>query len=339
VDSDLARLRSAYLARGYYDARIWADEPSMRGKDAGVRIQIEAGQHYSGAPDPRALCSSLFAERRAAERVGVLDFTPRLAVRLADGVAHVDTQIDRGVPYRVGRIEFRGNYRTPDATLRRNLLLEEARPLDGYLLRRSIARLNRTGLVEPINMKRVVLRTDPQSGVANVIIGLEEAKRGSWNLSGPVGLPSVAGPLEARLSARLPAWGRGPFELSTWAVSLGAAAFFHPILPVLGMPKGLILPVLAVRRPFLPGEGWTSGITIAPQLGWKSTVFGYAVAQFQERTLSRLAGDRGLIPDLAVQVETPHGEGTMFCEAPKPRLWMMRSAASLAIRLPGALLY
>ena len=339
VDSDLARLRSAYLAQGYYDARIWADTTEVRGKDAAVAIGIEAGPRYAGAPDMRALCPCLFAERRAAEQTGVLDFTPRLQVQLGNGAAQVETRIDRGPAYRVNRIEFTGNRRTPDATLRRNLLLEEAQPLDGNLLRRSIARLNRTGLVEPIDMKRVVLRTSTQTGVANVIIGLQEAKRGSWRLSGPVGPASVAGPLEAQLAARLPAWGRGPFELSTWAASIGAAAFFHPILPVLGMPKGLILPVLALRRPYLPGESWTSGITIAPQLGWKSTAFGYGATQIQERTLSLLAGDRGLVPDLTIQVETPHGEGAIFCDAPKPRLSLLRAAASIAVKLPGALLY
>lgn len=339
VDSDVSRLRSAYLSRGYYDARIWADEPDIRGRDAAVRIGIEAGPRYQGAPDPRSLCLCLFAERREAERSGVLDFTPRLEVEVADGAARVETHVDRGVPYRVGRIEFTGNYRTPDTTLRRNLVLEEAQPLDGYLLRRSIARLNRTGLVDPIDMKRVTLRTNPQTGVANVIVGITEAKHGSWRLSGPVGPASVAGPLEAQLAARLPAWGRGPFELSTWTVSIGAAAFFHPILPVLGMPKGLILPVMALRRPFLPGESWTSGITIAPQLGWRSSVAGYAVTQIQERALSLLAGDRGLVPDLAIQVQAPRGEGAIFCDAPKPRLSLLRSAASMAIKLPGALLY
>jgi hypothetical protein len=175
--------------------------------------------------------------------------------------------------------------------------------------------------------------------VANVIIGLDERKRGSWRLSGPVGPASLQGPLEAELSAKLPAWGRGPFELSTWAVSIGAAAFFHPILPVLGMPKGLFLPVLAVRRPFLPGESWTSGITIAPRLGWESNAIGYGVTQFQERILALLAGDRGLVPDLAVQVGTPTGEGTMFCEAPKARLGWLRATASIAVRLPGSLLF
>ena len=337
VDYDVARLRSLYLSKGYYDVRIAARDPEIAGKDATVRLWIESGPRYSGAPDPRSLCSGFFTQRRATARQGVLDFSARMHVDLSGGAARVTTRTDLGPRYRIGRIEFTGNHRTPDSTLRSNLVLSEAEPMDDYLLRKSIARLNHTGLIEPIEMPRIQLRTSPERGIVNVIIPVVERKRGSWNLSGPVGLPAVSGPLEAMLSARLPSWGRGIFDLSTYAVSISAIGLYRPILSALGPPKNIFLPLVALRRPFLPGESWTSGIVIAPQLGWQSMLIGYGATQFQERALEALAGNRGLVPDIPVTVETPHGEGIMFCEAPKPRLSTLRTAASILVRLPSAL--
>jgi len=278
------------------------------------------------------------ADRRAAARQGILDFSAYLHVDLSGGrVAQVTTSTDLGRPYRVGRIEFTGNHGTPDSTLRRNLVLEEAHPMDDYLLRKSIARLNHSGLIEPVDLRRVQLQTNEERGLVNVTIPVAERKRGSWSLSGPVGLASVAGPLEAVLSARLPAWGRDVFELSTYAISISAVGLYRPLLPVLGSPKSFFIPVVALRRPFLPGESWTSGIAIAPQLGWQSMLLGYGATQFQERALEALAGERGLVPDLPVTVETPHGEATMFCDAPKPRLFVLRTTESILVRLPSAL--
>jgi outer membrane protein insertion porin family len=337
VDYDVARLRSFYLSKGYYDVRVTARDPQIDGKDATIRVWIESGQRYAGAPDPRSVCSGFFAQRRASARQGVLNFSARMHVDLSGGVAHVTTRADLGPRYRVGRIEFTGNHRTPDSTLRSNLVLSEAEPMDDYLLRKSIARLNHTGLIEPIEMPRVLLQTSPERGVVNVTIPVVERKRGSWNLSGPVGLPAVSGPLEATISAHLPSWGRGIFELSTYAVSISAIGLYRPVLSVFGPPKNFFLPLIALRRPFLPGESWTSGIVIAPQLGWQSMLVGYGATQFQERALEALAGNRGLVPDIPVTVETPHGEGVMFCEAPKPRLSTLRIAGSILVRLPSAL--
>jgi len=339
VDYDVARLRSYYLSQGYYDVRIAADDVNIDGKDAIVPIWIESGPRYSGAPDPKQLCKCMFEERRAAARQGIMDFSPRLHVDLMEGgTANVTTTIDKGRPYVVGRIEFSGNHRTPDLTLRRELVLEEAQPLDEYLLRKSIARLNQSALIDPIDMKRVQIATDPKTGVANIRIPIEERKRGSWNFSGPVGPAGIAGPLEASLGARLPAWGQNIFELSTYALTISAVGLYRPITAALGPPKTLLMPLLALRRPYLPGESWTSGFMIAPQLGWQGMLFGYGMTQLQERALEALAGDRGLVPELDITVETPHGEATMFCDAPKPRMNALRITGSILVRVPSALM-
>ncbi len=146
-----------------------------------------------------------------------------------------------------------------------------------------------------------------------------ERKRGSWNLSGPVGPASVAGPLEASIRTRLPAWGSGLLEASTYTVSLTMFAFVHSFLPVLGLPNIPFIPIAALNRPYTPGEGWKSGFMIVPQLGWQYMVLGYGVSQLQHRLLPVLQGDRGLEPELPVTVDTPNSRTTMFCEPPPPR--------------------
>lgn len=115
-------------------------------------------------------------------------------------------------------------------------------------------------------------------------------------------------------------------------------AFAHPLLPVLAIgSKSSLLPVLALQRPFSPGEGWKSGFSFAPQLGWQALGLGYVVTQTQQRLLPALSGDRGLVPQLTITVDGPSAEGTILCDPPPPRFQQLRTAAGLALRFAGAL--
>jgi hypothetical protein len=115
-------------------------------------------------------------------------------------------------------------------------------------------------------------------------------------------------------------------------------AFAHPLLPVLSiLPNGRLFPLLMLSRPFTPGEGWTSGFSIVPQFGWQASGLMYAISQIQHRLLPVLAGDRGLVAELPVTVEGPNRDGTMFCEAPAPRLMPLRTTASFGVRFLGVL--
>jgi hypothetical protein len=86
------------------------------------------------------------------------------------------------------------------------------------LLRRSVARLNAAGLFDPIDEHGVHILTDARTGIADIVIQLREAKHGRWNFSGPL-------PLSASIGMRLPAWGRGVLELSTYSVSFNLLAY------------------------------------------------------------------------------------------------------------------
>src|SRR6202011_5748829 len=130
-----------------------------------------------------------------------------------------------------------------------------------------------------------------KTGIADITVHLTERKRGAWNLSGPVGPLSLAGPLRGSVSSRLPPWGQGLLELSTYTLSFNMFAFSRSFLPVLSLAsKKTVFPVVALERPFLPGAGWLSGLALSPQIGWKAATAGYASTQLHRRLQPLIAG-------------------------------------------------
>jgi outer membrane protein assembly factor BamA len=355
VQGDLALVRSYYMSKGYFDATVKEEDVEIAQKAAHVKIQVQAGQHYhvrssqisgngimttmvhpvNGLIRTQNYCSTLYATRRQAEHEGILDFTVNMQVQpTAESTpeapeANLATTIDRGSPYHIGRIEFKGARHFSEAAVRSNFLLDEGDLLDEHLLRKSMARLNEANMFQPVNEHSTILHTDPKTHIADIDMRLIERKRGAWNLSGPVGPASLAGPLEATIHTRLPAWGQGLLEASTYTVSLTMFAFVHTLIP--GLPRIPFLPVAALSRPYTPGEGWKSGFMIAPQLGWEYLVLGYGTTQLRHRLNPVLLGDRNIEPELAVTVETPRSQTTMFCQPAAPRLYPVRYALSMVL--------
>jgi outer membrane protein insertion porin family len=361
VQSDLGRLRSLYFSRGYFDAQVRLDATKFKGEDAAVRIYVNPGPQYrirqwqvSGAGADSALlkpageifrskdlCACLFAARKQAEKRGVIDFSARLVVnRIEDGaapLADLAATIEEGRAYKIGRIEFLGREKFSEAALRRNLLLSENDLLNEALLRKSVARLNRTGFFDPMDLGNVQIVTDGMKDTADLKIRVRERKRGLWSISGPVGPIRLAGPLQGSVATRLPSWGSGLLELSTYYASfslIGFPASLARLLP-LGSIHGFI-PVLSLQRPYLPGDSWRSGFLIAPQLGWRATAISYAATQLGEHLAPLLLGDSRLTPPLAITVVRPAGDGELLCDPPKPRLATLRVGAALLLQMVGS---
>ncbi len=363
VQGDLTLLRSYYVSRGYFDAAVKLEDVQVAKKAAHVSIEVHAGQLYhvptwqvsgngvmpkvvhplNGLMRYQNFCSTLFVARRQAEHDGILDFAVNLQVQPTQAStqeapeANLAASVERGKPFRIGRIEFVGNRHFSEAAVRSNFLLDEGDLLDEHLLRKSMARLNEASFFAPISERNTILHTDPDTGVADIDIRVMERKRGSWNLSGPVGPASIAGPVEASIRTRLPAWGSGLLEASTYSISLSMFAFAHSFLPVLGVPNIPLIPIVALNRPYSPGAGWKSGFMIIPELGWQYMVLGYGVSQLQHRLIPVLEGDRGLEPELPVTVDTPTSRTTMLCEPPAPRLSPVRTALAMGLRFIGSM--
>ncbi|MFN3325098.1 MAG: POTRA domain-containing protein [Bryobacteraceae bacterium] len=373
MDHDVQRLRAFYISKGYFDATVRRDEPDFKGDKATVRYHVDAGSRYGVAgmaltgpvygemPKPREdgrfpfreYCRCLLSARRGSEKEGRLEFDVRMEVEDSAAPAsvspeavesgkwvNIETTVDPGPAYRVGRIEIEGNSKVGDLTVRRALTLDEGEALDSGQLRRSLVRLNSMNLFEPIEENHVAIIKSASANTADVKIRVKHRKGGMWALSGPVGPMSVAGPLQAFVATRLPPWGRGIFEASTYFLTFSVTGFANPMMRFLPFePRRQFRPLIMLARPVLPGQRWTSGFMISPQLGWQGTAMTYGMTQAQQGVRSLIRAEIVAEPLLPVQVErvrpSGHGEpvksGILMCQPPKPRLWWLRSAGSFAV--------
>lgn len=367
VQYDLTSLRSFYYSRGYFDANIKAEQPDISAGNPNLHFLIQAGPRYSinsirfsgengirsispapggGFPE-REICNALLEERHKAERAGILDFTSQIEVRDLPGLAGAGKSADlmvtntKGTPYRIGRIEFRGNRSFRDATIRRAFLFDEGDLLDQGLLRKSLARLNNTGLFEPLSESNVAINTPPGSDRADIFLNLRERKTRFWNLSGPVGPMSIGGSLYFKIGTRLPPWGWRLIELSTYTVSMNFMLIPKSVATLLpGFPSSGFLAAATLQRPYLPGQPIFSGFSIAPQLGWQGVLLGYGFSRARWLAGGVFAAP-STTPALAVAIVHATGEGatdatptgTLYCEAPKSRFAWARRAGGLATGL------
>jgi len=206
---------------------------------------------FSGPSAVDELCAYLLDLRRSAEAQGRLDFTAEVESAGTGGPLDLTARIGVGSAYAVGRITFTGHSGINDSTLRRALTIYERDLLDVGQLRRSLARINDIGVFEPLTLADIRVARQDDGVTADLTIPLRGRKRRWWSVSGPV-FP-VIGTLRASLSSRLPPWGRGVFEATTYFVSLNVAGFATPFL--------------ALQRPVIPGQEWLRGLTGAVAAG------------------------------------------------------------------------
>ncbi|MCI0403775.1 MAG: hypothetical protein L0212_09655 [Acidobacteria bacterium] len=378
LDADLQRLRSWYLARGFLDATVALGGVGLRENKATVTVQVEAGPRYrvrsvevagpaSSEPEPqvdgafpaRDLCASLLKAKRELEKAGELDFTTRLEVaetteppwahlsapreegEAADAAwLALTARVEASPAFEVRRIEFRGHHSVNDATLRRALVLHEGDMFDLGRLRASLAQLSQFSFLEPPGEDAVSVERDPERHTVDLTLRVQERPRGRWTLSGPLGPASLAGPLHYSIGARLPAWGRGPLELSTYVASFHLLAFSFPALEAVSLlPRAFWLPLVGVERPYAPGQEWQSGFFIAPQLGWRGTVTSYLATQARRAVTDAIEPDVENARTLAVLVvrvgesSEPKPAGLLLCDAQPPRLGWLRTAALVAMNV------
>ena len=217
-------------------------------------------------------------------------------------------RITVGSALAVGRINFTGHSRINDSTLRRAMTLFERDRLDVGQLRRSLARINDIGVFEPLTLTDISVAHRDDGVTADLTIPLRDRKRRWWSVSGPL-FPG-AGTLRASLSSRLPPWGRGVFEATTYFVSLHLAGFAKPYL--------------ALQRPVIPGQELLSGFAVSPGLSTEKMLMHYGRTHLTHGMGTVLDGE--WIEPLAVSVTSARAPAAkpLIGVLPKSRLWWLR---------------
>ncbi|HXG67994.1 MAG TPA: BamA/TamA family outer membrane protein [Blastocatellia bacterium] len=106
-------------------------------------------------------------------------FTPAAATRTDH-----PTTLDEAQQYRLGRLEFTGNFRTKASVLRRMIALDEGDIFNYPAFERGLERINRTGLFEPLTRNDVVITFDDAQGLAHVEVRLTERDSQRIDVSG-----------------------------------------------------------------------------------------------------------------------------------------------------------
>jgi len=370
VDADLARLRSFYLSNGYFDAQVALASVIVAGREATLTLDVRSGPKYavrriridglrdgdeeitvdakSGFPAD-TLCTRLFAARRVAESNGRIDFA--VALEVSDAAPPAPSDADRkwvdvtawvrmGSAYAVGRIDFSGHRRIGEATLRRAIALRERSVLDLEQLRRSLARLNRSGLLEPLTLQDVTIGRNPGTATVDLTISVRERPGGRWSLSGPLGL--AGGSLQATVSSRLPAWGRGVLEASTYYATFSLIGVSNPLFRLLPRPfTAAPRPLLVLERPIVPGQSLVSGFALSPQLSARGLLTNYALTHLDraaQAVLDDPTPDSALVVPVARARAGADGSGeqgarALICSPPTPSSRWLRRGAAIASNL------
>lgn len=372
VEAALMRLRSFYVSHAYFDARVGVGSVTVDGDDAILTLDVHPGPKYlvrhieiDGINDDHeataidsggdfqinTLCTRVFDAKRIAESQGHLDFAVELEISRAAGPAVPDTgsawvdvtaRVRAGAAYTVGRINISGHNRINESTLRRAMVLQERSPFDVGKLRVSLDRLNRSGLLEPLTAGSVEIRRNPDTLTADVTLAIRERRARRWSLSGPLG-PSAFGLLEATISSRLPPWGRGIFEASTYYLTLSATGFSNPLIRLLPIQVRPSAPVLLIlERPYLPGQALSSGFALSPQLSAQRLLAGYGLTHLDRMTQAALIGEPPDSSDLLIPISRRHTSGVgglseeasfVICNPPVRSHPRLRRGAALAASL------
>ena len=268
---------------------------------------------FSGPSAVDDLCACLLDLRRSAEAQGRLDFTAEVESAGTVGPPDLTARIWVGSAHAVGRINFTGHSGINDSTLRRAMTIYERDLLDVGQLRRSLARINDFGVFEPLTLADISVARRDDGVTADLTIPLRERKRRWWSVSGPM-FPGI-GMLQASLSSRLPPWGRGVFEATTYFVSLNVAGFAKPFL--------------ALQRPVIPGQELLSGFAVSPALSPRAMLMHYGRTHLARGTGTMLDGERIDPLPVPVTLAGPLEAEPLICVPPKPRLWWLRRGAAV----------
>ena len=290
LSGDLESLRSFYLDRGYIEFEITSTQVSISPdkKDIYLTIGVNEGQVYrvsdiqlAGEPSvPAARLFPLIHMRRgevysrktateSADRISELLGNEGYAFANVNAVPDVneDTKtvgvtffIDPGKRVYVRRINMRGNTRTRDEVLRREMRQLETAWFSTDLVKRSRERLQRLGYFEEVNIE-----TPAVPGTADQVdVDVTVKERPSGNLMAGIGYSQSQGIIFNTSISQSNFLGTGKqvaFAFNTSRVSqLYQLAYTNPYYTVDGISRGFDLSYRTTNFDQLIGADYTTDV-------------------------------------------------------------------------------
>ena len=205
--TDVERLTAFYYDNGYIHVRV--DEPDVERRDDGllVTVRIEEGPKFlvsaidfrgdvlrtaqvlrgvSGLEvgdvfQPSHLREAIFALTESYGDLGYAfaEVTPRTNVNEADAEVGVMFDITSNDEVSVRRIDVRGNTKTRDHVVRRELRLEEGGQFSGSGMRRSRAEVRRLGIFDEVEVS--TNRVGEDGDEVDLIVKVKEGRTGTFS--------------------------------------------------------------------------------------------------------------------------------------------------------------
>ena len=219
LSADLERLRSYYLDRGYINFAIESTQVAITPdkKEIYITVNVKEGDRFSLKKvklagnlvvEPEELIrlvkigpGEIFSRKRATETSklisdrlgddGYVFANVNMVPDIDNDAKTVDMTffVDPGKRVYVRRINMRGNTKTRDVVLRREMRQMEASWASTSKIERSKTRLNRLGYFEEVNVE-----TPPVVGTSDQIdVNYTVAERASGNLSAGIGFSQTQG--------------------------------------------------------------------------------------------------------------------------------------------------
>jgi outer membrane protein insertion porin family len=243
LKTDVERLTAFYYDNGYIQVRVDDIEVTREGDDLILRVRIEEGEQYrignvrfegevlddqeklvkaSGLESgeifkPSRLRESIFSVTEAYGDLGraFAEAVPLTDVKEETKTVDISFRMTSGPLVSVDRIEIRGNTKTRDEVVRRELRLEEGEQFTGKGLRQGTSRVRRLGIFDEVKVESA--RTDEPDKV-NLVVDVKEGRTGTF--SAGAGFSSEDSLLaNARITERN-LFGRG--QTATFNVDFGA---------------------------------------------------------------------------------------------------------------------
>ncbi|MFA7383099.1 MAG: outer membrane protein assembly factor BamA [Desulfurivibrionaceae bacterium] len=207
LEQDRSRLGALYHNSGYLEARISEPEITDEGDWLYVTFDIQEGDRYQVGTieivgdivgDKNELFGLVelskgkffsrkilredvlrLTDRYAESGYAFAEVEPKLSRNEEEKRMDLSLKITQGPLVHISRINIKGNTRTRDKVIRREMLVEEGGLLDASAVRKSNERLQRLGFFEEVN---ITPEPTVQADVMDVVVGVKEKATGTFSI-------------------------------------------------------------------------------------------------------------------------------------------------------------